>query len=585
MPPSIQVAFQGGGARFVEMLPIAHALADAHRDKTIQIKRVAGSSAGSICAALIASGADFRKARDFIVKDGLTSAQTMRRWSTNFGHGTWSDRARLAMALLLAQRGVPLLRTEILIGFLDDLFAKATTGHPMLIETINSKPGGIKLAITGSDLSRSQGALFESGNLIETIAHSSAIPFAFRTYTDVKTSPYVDGGLCENLPVERLLADEDSDGRIFCVSIVEQKGQEEQKDGKEQKDEEELKDEEEKDQRGQRYIPKNVKDYCLQLISASMNHNVERAKRLVGHSNVIEASTELKTFDFEGAVRKLANKEFYKESYKKTQNRMHHFAQLQSIVPAPSSSFLSGRVSAPMIMRSLFRVFETSLGKPEWTYKKAAFVVRADGLKAAPPDQEKAADYVIRIATIQAKGNNLVCFNSSAMLDAERSIMPTSWVCYNETKAIQLPVQAIPVGNVKPPGKDNMIGVLVFFESPVQSIDAGDIVTIRSHYLVDGGMEGLNKGSDYIATANPQEIPIESTDVVLAYPSSFGQVSAVADASTGARPWSLIENKQLEDEYGSVTTTGYDLVGLTTRNLLPGQRFRGIFTRNPPNLG
>jgi predicted acylesterase/phospholipase RssA len=580
MPPSIQVAFQGGGARFVEMLPIAHALADAHRNKTIQIKRVAGSSAGSICAALIASGADFKKARAFIVKDGLTSAQTMRRWSTNFGHGTWSDRARLAMALLLAQRGVPLLRTEILMDFLNDLFAEATTGNPMLIETINSRPDGIKLAITGSDLSRSQGALFESGNLIDTIAHSSAIPFAFRTYTDVKTSPYVDGGLCENLPVERLLADEDSDGRIFCVSIVEQKDQKDEKEQKDEKDEKELKDEkEQKDRKGQRYIPKNVKDYCLQLISASMNHNVERAKRLVGHSNVIEATTELDTFDFEGAVRKLKNNKFYKESYDKTQDRMHHFAQLHSIAPAPSPSFLSGRVSAPMIMRSLFRVFETSLGKPEWIYKKAAFVVRADGLKATPPDRTKAADYVIRIATIQAKGNNLVCFNSSAMLDAERSIMPTSWTCYNETKAIELPVQAIPVGNVKPPGKDNMIGVLVFFEDPVQSIDAGDIVTIRSHYLVDGGMEGLNLGSDYIATSNPQQIPIERTDVVLAYPSSFGAVAAVADTSAGARPGTLIENKQLQVEYASVTTTGYDFVGLTTKNLLPGQRFRGIFAK------
>jgi predicted acylesterase/phospholipase RssA len=550
-PPPIQVAFQGGGARFVEMLPIAHALADAHRDKIVQIRRVAGSSAGSICAALIASGADFKKARDFIVKDGLTSAQTMRRWSSNFGHGAWSDRVRFAAALVLAQRGTPLLRTEILIDFLNDLFAKATTAGPILIESINSKPGGIKLAITGSDLSRSEGVLFESGNLIEKIANSSAIPFAFRTYLDVKTSPYVDGGLCENLPVERLLAEEDSDGRIFCVSIV--------------------------DEEAQPYIPKGIKDYCLQLISASMNHNVERAKRLVGLSNVIETKTKLKTFDFEGAVKKLADEKFYEDSYEDAQKNMHHFAQLHSNVSGPSPSVLSGRVSSPMIMHSLFRVFETSLSKPEWTYKKAAFVVRADSLKTTPPNGLKAADHIIRIATIQAKDKNLVCFNSSAMLDAGRSILPTLWTCYNETKAQELPVQVIPVG--KASAKD--IGVLVFFESPVQSIDAGDVVTIHSHYLVDEGMEGLKSGSDYISIKSPHPIPIESTDIVLAYPSSFGNVSAGPQASMKGRPWALIQNKQLVAEYGSVTMAGYSFAGLTARNLLPEQEFCAIFTREP----
>jgi predicted acylesterase/phospholipase RssA len=556
MPPPIQVAFQGGGARFVEMLPIAHALADAHRDGIVKIRRVAGSSAGSICAALIASGADFNKARDFIVKDGLTSAQTMRRWSSNFGHGTWSDRIRFASALLLAQRGTSLLKTEILIDFLNNLFRKTTTGGPMLIENLNQRPDGIKLVITGSDLSRSEGALFESGNLIESIAHSSAIPFAFRTYRDVTTSPYVDGGLCENLPVERLLANEDSDGRIFCVSIV--------------------------DEDPQPYIPKGIKDYCLQLISASMNHNVERAKRLVGLSNVIEAKTALKTFDFEGAVRKLADKDFYKDGYDKTQKKLHQFSQLHSM-PGPSPSFLSGRVSSPMIMNSLFRVFETSLGKPEWIYKKAAFVVRADGLKTTTPNGLKAADYVVRIATIQAKDKNLVCFNSSAMLDAGGSIMPTLWTCFNVTKGQELPIQVIPVGNAKTSTRD--IGVLVFFESPVQSIDAGDTVTIRSHYIVEGGMEGLKTGSDYISIKSPHPIPIESTDIVLAYPTSFGDVSAAPDGSVGDRPWALIQNRQLVADYGSVTMAGYNFAGLTTQNLGPGEEFRGIFTRKIPQSG
>jgi predicted acylesterase/phospholipase RssA len=210
MAPVLQVAFQGGGARFVEMLPVAHGLADAHRKGYIRITRVAGCSAGSICAALIAYKADFDLAKQFIIDEGPKQARAMRRFSSNFGTkvcGVNIDRVRLGQALMQARHG---------------------------------------------------------------------IPFAFRTYTDVETSPYVDGGVCENLPVERLLKDEDEDGPVFAVSIVEDNPRP--------------------------YLPANVKEYLLQLLSASMNHNVERAKRLVGYSNVIEAKTVLNTFDFEGAI-------------------------------------------------------------------------------------------------------------------------------------------------------------------------------------------------------------------------------------------------------------------------------------------
>src|SRR6266851_1849087 len=103
MAPSIQVAFQGGGARFVEMLPIAHALADAHRDGYVRITRVAGCSAGSVCAALIAYRANFKDAKDFIIRDGPLRAREMRRFSTNFGKkfcGISIDRIRLGRALM-----------------------------------------------------------------------------------------------------------------------------------------------------------------------------------------------------------------------------------------------------------------------------------------------------------------------------------------------------------------------------------------------------------------------------------------------------------------------------------------------------
>jgi predicted acylesterase/phospholipase RssA len=254
-----------------------------------------------------------------------------------------------------ARKGTPLLKTEVLIEFLNELFAEAAPNAKMPIQELNRRPDRIQLAITGSDLSRGKGETFEQGNVVETIASSCAIPFAFRTYCDIKTSPYVDGGVCENLPVERLLKDEDNDGAVFAVSIVEENAQP--------------------------YIPGNVKEYLLQLLSASMNHNVDRAKRLVGLSNVIEARTRLTTFDFEGAISKLGDNNFYNVAHTSTLSRMIHFSQLHQNIQSTEPFSLSGRVSAYKVMRSLFKVFESTLASREWEYVNGAFLVRADSLQ------------------------------------------------------------------------------------------------------------------------------------------------------------------------------------------------------------
>jgi hypothetical protein len=231
-------------------------------------------------------------------------------------------------------------------------------------------------------------------------------------------------------------------------------------------------------------------------------------------------------------------------------------------------------------MRSLHRVFETSLGMPEWSYKRAAFVVRADGLQAFH-NGTPAADHLVRIAEIEAKGDSLVCFSSSAPRDAGGSIVPTSWACFNQTQNRDLAVQAVPVDNPTDLSGNGMVGILVFFENPRASIAQGDRIIVTSHYLIDGGMKGLETGGqDYIATANPHPIPIETVDIVLVYPGNFGTVSPSHDTRYGERAFAFMQNQQLRQQYGSVASTGYNFAGLSTQNLLPGQHFRANFNKD-----
>lgn len=567
--PSIQIAFQGGGARFIEMLPIAHALSEAHDNGVINITRVAGSSAGSICAALIACRADFDVARKFIETEGAGHAGSVRLWCSNFGATSpptdcptamvevWRNRLRTIavvgtnclkaiVAVWTAYRGERLLHREILATFLDELFIKAAPDSSRQIETINE--GDIQLLITGSDLSQSRGVVFDSGNLIERITHSSAIPFAFHTYRDVAISPYVDGGLCENLPVEQLLAKEDFDGPVFCVSIS--------------------------DVKSQLYVPDGAKDYCLQLISASMNHNVYRAKRLVGLSNQIDEKSEIDTFAFEAAVARLSDKVWYKGAFDNTMNKIHKIAQLYEMVGVDAPSKLSGRLSASKMMHSLFKVFETALGMAEWEYIKSGFVVRAECLHQLLPNQNRSADYIVRIATIRAKGDNLVCFNSSAHLNDESSIIPTAWTCFNETQGRELRVQAIPVKNPADPS-DRSIGVLIFFEDPLSSVAKGDILTIKSHFLLERAMNGLNdKGADYVSVSNPHSILIANVEVVLVYPASFGTISAAVDGISTPMSPTAVQAQYLQN------LPNYNAIGVSASGLAPNGVFRVNFFRN-----
>lgn len=548
--PSIQIAFQGGGARFVEMLPIAHALLQSHKDGIICITRVAGSSAGSICAALIACQADFEQVRVFTTENGPTRASLMRRWCSDFGDsGQFAKVAKAMLAIWRAYRGTPLLNSSVLVNFLNELFAKAAPNAPKQIENLNSAAGGIKLVITGSDLSQSRGVVFDTGNLIELIAHSSAIPFAFRSFREVATSPYVDGGLCENLPVEQLLAKEDVDGPVFCVSIG--------------------------DSNPQPYVPSNAKDYCLQLISASMNHNVYRAKRLVGLSNQLEEKSDLDTFAFEAAIKKLQQDSWYGEAYQRTMSKIHKIAQLYEMVGVPSHSKLSGRLSATRIMHSLYKVFETALSVAEWEYLKSGFVVRAECLQQVPPGQLKNADYIVRVATIRAKSDNLACFTSSAHLNDEGSIIPTAWTCYNETQARELPVQAVPVGEPSGPS-GRLIDVLIFFENPSTAVARGDVLTIKSHFLLDHAMQPLaQKGSDYISLTNPHSIPVETIEAVLVYPATFGTVAAMGESGM----WTPVSDLDLNRHYLS-NLHNYRAVGATAQNVPPNGSFKVNFFKN-----
>lgn len=535
----------------MEMLPIAHAFSTAH-GRLLDITRVAGSSAGSICAALVATNADFVKVRKFITKHGDQRVRKMRRWCTTPSEDYILQRSKDLVALYRAMRGHALLNTEVLRDFLTELFDDATgnSSDPTKPEECDPKRdasrAAIELLVTGSDLAASKGINL-SGSLVEMLVHSSAIPFMFRSFRDLKVSTIVDGGLCENLPVEELVRREDPDGPVLCVSI----GNPNENDSKR--------------------LPSNIREYCGWLISAPMNHNVVRARNVAGENNVFEAEGTIRTFEFEKAIEKLADNRWYNEAKDEAEDRIRDIAELYSSVLNPrreaTPAHLFGRLSAPKIMHSLAQVFDNAPTLAQWDYLRSAFVVRADCLRN---ETRKPADQIIRSATIRAKGPNLSCFSSAAMLTKEGSIVPTKWTCYNETQQRSVAIHPIPVKNDT---ALNMVDVLIFFEDPRHSVVEGDTLVIKSYFLMPEAMIALEKtGRDHIGVTNPHPVPIARTDIVLLYPSGFGNIVAVGEKEE-APITDLIKNSYLGE-----ANEDYQAAGCSAA-MLPNTKFRVNFFR------
>jgi predicted acylesterase/phospholipase RssA len=67
MPLRVQLAIQGGGAKLCGLLAAMQALQKLERDGVIEVTRLAGTSAGSIAAALFAADVDIKTVRALII--------------------------------------------------------------------------------------------------------------------------------------------------------------------------------------------------------------------------------------------------------------------------------------------------------------------------------------------------------------------------------------------------------------------------------------------------------------------------------------------------------------------------------------
>lgn len=267
MPPiDVQVAFQGGGAKLVNLLAVAEVLEKAHNDGVLRINRVAGTSAGSIVACLLASGIGIPAARLSLDTDEMR--ETAKRLSSKT---SWYGVAKAVTF------GSPLKSLEPLTKWLGKLLSsnQAYANNKRIAEVCAMRSKNpMKLLIVSSDLTnRGSHVAADSEFALNAIEDSCGIPIAFRTW---KGAGYqrVDGGLCANLPVDFLKDKEQDYGEVLAISFQKPTSRKHDSLGR----------------------------YLLALIDTAISAGEDRAVESLPKPNVFSISTDLTTFDFRQAL-------------------------------------------------------------------------------------------------------------------------------------------------------------------------------------------------------------------------------------------------------------------------------------------
>jgi len=160
-PPRIGLALGGGAARGFAHIGVIQVLEEAG----IKVDLVAGTSAGSLVAALYAAG-----------RNGATLA----RLALAMDESAITDWAFPGRGLI---RGEALAR-----------YVREQTGG----KTIEQLP--LPLGIVATDLDNGQAMLFQRGDVGAAVRASSAVPAVFQP-VKIGTREYVDGGLVSPVPV------------------------------------------------------------------------------------------------------------------------------------------------------------------------------------------------------------------------------------------------------------------------------------------------------------------------------------------------------------------------------------------------
>lgn len=290
----ISMAFQGGGARVVELMAAVEAVRKLSKgDEDFEVFRVVGASAGAVAAAMYATGCDI----------GAIIAQADKL------KAIIDQRFRLPSTLGVLtrlMRGRSIYDEKELHGAIVALFKLGGIDALRPIRELVVPPLQVRIATSDIRDDSSVVATEEShAPLADVLVDSCAIPFAFRVPRGTARAHILDGGLFQNLPAREALKGLSVEQTALGISFA----------GGELPDMEGM----------------SLRRYAAEIIGSLLGERVKDAEIILKPSNVIKLQSRRSTLAFADIVHAELYAEFQAsinyaygalEGWKKTRSRV-----------------------------------------------------------------------------------------------------------------------------------------------------------------------------------------------------------------------------------------------------------------------
>lgn len=532
--PKLQFAFQGGGAKFISMLPIAAAIRDVADSGVISLSSLAGTSAGSICCGLIAAKCDFKKLVKYLREEGDGHIERLCKDAPDFSANSkilddvnqalgslnllkpWTWRKILTLkgmvdkirpiATRLAIDGYPVLDDGELNKFITKIFTFCSIDVTKRPYSEIESYGEPKLLITASDILNGDGVKLK-GNLLRAIVDSCSVPLALRSfnYLNTSNSPYVDGGLCNNLPVDYLESDKEITS--FIVYPVEKEGI-------------------------KRPTIDSIVSYFLALISCPIDYNVKKSKLMIDDAFHIPVEVDFSTFGFKEAIEFIKDEDKYNNLYSSTKRKLTDFVNTYGNVFDKSQVRITESKSINDYINCLNRFTKD--------YEDYVMIKKATAhFKIYSVDTKKGNDRAADTTTIrsefQIKKAGFRYYRGSVKRDNNGVVIPTIWWAVNITrdrnKKIPIHVLALEGDRIK---YGDAWCMIEFLDSD-KNFQVGDEIEIANVSYRKDAFADMNEGkSEFCSLLNPHSRALDEVELKCTYPAILGGYKMIFNKSQSA---------------------------------------------------
>lgn len=563
-PIRVRVVVQGGGAKLMVLMAAMEAVEDlaTASDPGLRVTMVAGTSAGSIAGAMLASPIPMRRFRERLNAHGQRRVKDvfLARW-------------RSAQAWR-ALRGRPFLDEQQLSDLLVELFrAEDGNGAP----TSHFRDLRVPMRIVATDLRNAERKAFggdPNDRIVDAMLHSCSLPFAFRSHA--QTHQFVDGGVCSNLPTAEVIDGLAAGETVLGFSFP-------------------LRDRPEAP--GGRWFWQRLEGYVNRLVEVAMATSVADACAMIERvgGKVVRIETDIDTLDFEAALELLSDEGRFGALRDRVRDELAGWiGERRRAVERTSLDPAAVPADPPRLQGQIAKIYQMLRDRQQLEVSRSALVVTANGLR-----DPKQPDEIEQLVVLAPGEKPLECYRLAIVArDGTPVAGETEWRLRdrdgNPRQVLMVLVENVPEAG---PEDVRLHHALFFFEPPLER--ANGPFTLAMVNFQPGAMAGLAdsaKGFDFATNTSNQSEPFAVADIVVRLPTGFAEpiladlrdrLEEVPEADrphdAAGRPLDFAPGRRMEPrelaDYPD--RPGFRAVGWRAQNLAKGGSV-GLFLRRRP---